>query len=355
MHITLRMIYSKKKMSQIDWKNLPFAYQKTEYNVRSVWRKGAWGPLEVSDSEYINIHISATCLHYAQECFEGLKAYMGKDGKIRLFRWQENARRFINSARGILMQDVPMDLFKEAIVKAVELNRNMIPPYGTGATLYIRPLLLGTGPEVGVRPSQEYTFMVFVTPVGPYFKEGFKPADVWICREFDRAAPLGTGTIKVGGNYAASLQAIIKSHSLGYSTVLYLDPKEKKYIDECGPANFFAIKGNTYITPNSSSILPSITNMSMMELAADMGMDVEKRKVPVEELSEFDEAGACGTAAVVSPIGRIVDEENDKVYTFCKNKDEVGPYCKKFYETLIGIQFGEIEDKLGWIDYIDIE
>jgi len=339
-------------MTQLDWKNLPFAYQKTDYNIRCYYRDGQWGALEASHEEYFPIHIAATCLHYGQEAFEGLKAYRGADGKIRLFRWKDNAERFISSARGVLMQEVPMELFKSAVFKAVKMNEKYLPPYGTGGTLYIRPLLLGVGPEVGVKPSREYLFVVFVTPVGPYFKEGFKPTDVWICRGYDRAAPLGTGKLKVGGNYAASLKSIEESHRLGYTTVLYLDPKEKKYIDECGPANFFGVKGNTYVTPESISILPSITNKSLMELAADMGMEVESRKVPVEELAAFDETGACGTAAVVSPIGKIVDEEQEKVYTYCKG-GEAGPVCKKFYNTLKDIQFGNIEDKFGWIDIVE--
>lgn len=337
----------------INWEKLPFNYMKTNFNVRSWFKNNKWGDLEVSDSEYFQMHISATSLHYGQECFEGLKVYRGEDGKVRLFRWRDNARRLIDSANGILMEPVPEDLFYEAIVKAVQLNKDFIPPYGTGATLYIRPLLLGVGPRIGVKPSDEYMFLVYVMPVGPYFPDGFKPTDVWICRHFDRAAPQGTGNIKVGGNYAASLRSMKEAHDRGYTTVLYLDAKEKKYIDECGPANFFGIKGNNYITPESSSILPSITNKSLMELAESQGMRVEKRKVPVEELAEFDEAGACGTAAVVSPIGKVIDEEQNKTFVFSKD-GEPGPVCKKFFKTLKAIQFGEIEDKFNWTTIIDV-
>lgn len=336
----------------LDWKNLGFGYRKTDYNVRSYYRNGKWGELEVSSSETVNIHISATCLHYGQESFEGMKAYMGKDGKIRIFRWRDNAARMKSSAQGIKLAEVPEELFHEAIIKAINLNRDYVPPHGTGAALYIRPLLLGTGPEIGVKPAKEYMFMVFVMPVGPYFKEGFKPVNIMICRGFDRAAPLGTGNIKVGGNYAASMLSVEQAHNNGYATALYLDAKEKKYIDECGPANFFGIKGNTYITPDSSSILPSITNKSLMTLAEDMGMKVERRKVPVEELAELDEAGACGTAAVISPIGKVADPENDKVYIISED-GQPGPISTKLYERLIAIQYGDEEDKFNWVEIVE--
>ena len=262
-------------MQNLDWKNLPFGYLKTDYNVRCRYSDGKWGNLEVSDSEYINIHMSATALHYGQEGFEGMKAYRGKDGRIRLFRWEENAKRLQLTAEGILMAPVPMELFHEAVVKAVKLNEKFVPPYGTGASLYIRPLLFGSGPEIGVKPAKEYIFIVFVTPVGPYFKEGFNPTKIAIIRDSDRAAPLGTGTFKIGGNYAASLRGTIKAHNAGYSSPMYLDSCGKKYIDEIGAANFFAIKNNTYITPKSTSILNSITNMSVMQLAQDLGLKVD--------------------------------------------------------------------------------
>ncbi len=339
-------------MVNIDWKNLPFGYMKTNCNIRCYWRDGKWGELEVSDSEYINLHIAATALHYGQEAFEGTKAFRGKDGKIRLFRCAENAKRMQNSASYIKMIAPPEDLFIEAIRKIVKLNSEFVPPYESGASLYIRPLLIGSGPQVGVKPANEFLFLIFVTPVGPYFKEGFRPVDIVIARDSDRAAPQGTGHIKVGGNYAASLPGQEKAHGLGFSTVLYLDSKEKKYIDECGPANFFAIKNNSYITPESHSILPSITNMSLMELAKDMGMSVERRKIPVEELGTFEEVGACGTAAVISPINKIVDIEENKIFQYCQNH-EPGPISKKLYDTLRAIQYGDLPDKFNWISFID--
>jgi branched-chain amino acid aminotransferase len=251
------------------------------------------------------------------------------------------------------MPEVPIKLFEEAVFRVVKLNNKFVPPYGYGATLYIRPLLLGLGPEVGVKPSKNYMFMVFVSPVGTYFKDGFSPVDIMICREYDRAAPLGTGALKVGGNYAASLLSIEKAHEGGFSTALYLDAKEKKYIDEAGPANFFGIKGNTYVTPDSRSILPSITNLSLMRLAEDMGLKVERRPVEVKELAEFDEVGACGTAAVITPIRKIIDPDENMIYEFCRG-NEPGPICKELYTRLTAIQTGDKEDKFGWISFVDI-
>lgn len=341
-------------MEHIDWKNLPFSYTKTEFNVRCYYKNGEWGEIEVSDSEYVNLHIASTCLHYGQELFEGLKAYRGKDGKIRVFRWEENAKRMLESARGILMAEIPKELFEKVVFKAVALNEKYVPPHGTGATLYIRPVLLGVGPEVGVKPSKSYLFMVFVTPVGPYFRSGFSPVDIMICRRFDRAAPRGTGSLKVGGNYAASLAALREAQMAGFGTSLFLDSKEKKYIDEAGPANFYGIKGNTYVTPKSNSILPSITNMSLMDLARDMGMKVERRKIPVDELAEFDEAGACGTAAVITPIRKIVDPEMNKIYEYGKGS-EAGPISSKLYYRLTGIQAGDEEDKFNWLSEVHVQ
>lgn len=336
----------------LDWKNLGFGIRETDYNVRCYYRDGKWGELEVSSSSQISMHMGATCLHYGQESFEGLKAYRGKDGRVRLFRYDENAKRMLNSAKGIMLAEVPQTLFQEAIEKVVKLNERWVPPHGTGASLYIRPMLIGTGPEVGVKPSQEYLFMVFVMPVGPYFKEGFKPVNVMVCRDHDRAAPLGTGHLKVGGNYAASMSSIAEAHKNGFATALYLDAKEKKHIDECGPANFFAIKGNTYITPESHSILPSITNKSLQTIAEHLGMKVEKRPVLLEELSDFDEVGACGTAAVISPIGKIADPEMDNIYSFGTGK-EPGEKTTKLYEFLVGLQYGDLEDPFGWITILD--
>jgi len=289
--------------------------------------------------------MAATCLHYGQESFEGQKAFRCPDGKIRVFRIEDNAARMQSTSRGILMPEMPTEKFVEMVKKVVKLNERFVPPYESGAALYIRPLLIGTGAQVGVKPAEEYLFVIFVTPVGPYFKGGFATTNFVITREFDRAAPHGTGTFKVGGNYAASLRASKWAHDAGYSAEFYLDAKEKKYIDECGAANFFGIKNKTYITPQSTSILPSITNKSLQQLAVDLGLKVEVRPIPEEELATFEEAGACGTAAVISPISHLDDLETGKVYNF---GDKPGPWSTKLYETLRGIQYGTIEDKHGW-------
>ena len=330
---------------QLDWSNLGFGYRKTDYNVRCYYRNGKWGEIEVCSEESIPIHMAAVCLHYGQEAFEGLKAYRCPDGNVRVFRPDENAARLQSTCRGILMPEVPTELFVEMVKKVVRLNERFIPPYESGATLYIRPLLIGTSPQVGVHPSEEYLFVIFVTPVGPYFKGGFASNPYVIIREHDRSAPLGTGIYKVGGNYAASLLANKKAHDKGYACEFYLDAKEKKYIDECGAANFFGIKNNTYVTPLSTSILPSITNKSLMQLAEDFGMKVERRQIPEEELDTFEEAGACGTAAVISPISYIDDLETGKRYDF---GEEPGPVSRKLFEHLRNIQYGIEEDKHGW-------
>ena len=339
-------------MKEIDWANLSFGYMKTDYNVRCYYRDGKWGEIEVCSEETLNIHMAATCLHYGQEAFEGLKAYRCPDGKVRVFRMDENAKRLQSTCRGILMPELPTERFEEMVKKVVRLNERFIPPYESGATLYIRPLLIGTGAQVGVHPANEYLFVIFVTPVGPYFKGGFAANPYVIIREFDRAAPLGTGRYKVGGNYAASLRANKMAHDAGYASEFYLDAKEKKYIDECGAANFFGIKNNTYITPKSTSILPSITNRSLMQLAEDMGMKVERRPIPEEELETFEEAGACGTAAVISPIERIDDLENNKSYVISKD-GKPGPWCEKLYTKLRAIQYGDEADPYGWVMMVD--
>ena len=339
-------------MDTINWSELSFGYMKTDYNVRSYYRDGKWSDPEIESSEMISLHMAATCLHYGQEAFEGLKAFRGKDGKVRIFRMRDNALRLQSSSRGIMMAEVPVELFEEMVLTAVKKNMRFVPPYESGASLYIRPLLIGTSAQVGVKPSKEYMFLIFVTPVGPYFKEGFQPTPMVIMREYDRAAPLGTGTYKVGGNYAASLVSGEKAHEMGYSAVIYLDAKEKKYIDECGPANFFGIKNNTYITPESTSILPSITNKSLMQLAEDMGMKVERRRVPEEELATFEEAGACGTAAVISPILRIDDISENKSYYYCKD-GKAGPISEKLYHKLRAIQYGDEPDVHGWVTVLE--
>lgn len=338
-------------MKDLDWSSLSFGYMKTDYNVRCYYRNGKWGEIEVCSEETIPLHMAATCLHYGQEAFEGLKAYRCPDGKVRVFRMDENAARLQSTCRGILMPEVPTELFEAMVEKVVKLNQEWIPTYESGATLYIRPLLIGTSAQVGVHPSKEYLFLIFVTPVGPYFKGGFSTNPYVIIRDYDRSAPLGTGIYKVGGNYAASMRANDLAHQKGYACEFYLDAKEKKYMDECGAANFFGIKDNTYVTPKSTSILPSITNKSLMQLAEDMGMKVERRQIPEEELSTFEEAGACGTAAVISPISYIDDLDTGVRYTFSED-GQPGPISKRLYETLRGIQYGTVEDKHGWTKVI---
>lgn len=341
------------KEADINWSSIGFGYVPTDYNVRCYFRNGKWGEIEVSSSETIEMHIAATALHYGQEIFEGLKAFRGKDGKVRVFRPEANAKRIQDSARGIKMEPIPTDIFMKMTDMAIKLNERFIPPYGSGASLYIRPLEIGMTARVGVKPADEYCFIILVTPVGPYFKTGFKPTNICIMREYDRVAPKGTGRFKVGGNYAASLVAGEKAHELGYSAVLYLDPKEKKYLDECGPANFYAIKDGKYITPASESILPSITNESLMQLARDMGMEVECRHIPVEEIATFEEAAACGTAAVCSPVGEIHDLDTGEKFVIAKD-GKPGPVTRKLYDTLSGIRLGEIEDKHSWNHILDL-
>ena len=350
--ITTQQTHNITIMENIDWANLKFGYMPTDYNVRCYYRNGKWGEIEVSSSDIINIHMAATALHYGQEAFEGMKAFRCPDGKVRAFRIKDNAERLQSTCRGILMPELPTELFEDMVKKVVKLNERFVPPYESGASLYIRPLLIGTGAQVGVHPANEYLFMVFVSPVGPYFKGGFATNDYVIIREYDRAAPLGTGRYKVGGNYAASLAANKMAHDAGYASEFYLDAKEKKYIDECGAANFFGIKDGKYITPKSSSILPSITNRSLQQLAKDLGMEVEVRPIPEEELSTFEEAGACGTAAVISPIRKIDDLENHKSYVISKD-GKPGPWSEKLYTHLRAIQYGTEPDVHGWTTVIE--
>ena len=338
--------------ADLDWKSLSFGYYPTDYNVRCVYKDGKWGEIEVSSSDQISIHMAATCLHYGQESFEGLKAFRGKDGKIRIFRLDENAKRFQSSADGIVMQPLPTELFIKMAKLVVKLNERFVPPYGTGASLYNRPLEIGISPQVGVKPAREYMVVMFVSPVGPYFKSGFAPCKVCLTRNHDRVAPKGTGRFKIGGNYAASLRAGEEAHAAGYSSVLNLDPKEKKYLDECGPANFFAVKDGKYITPASDSILPSITNLSLRQLARDMGLDVEERHIAVAELGEVSEAAACGTAAVCSPIGEIDDLDTGDRYVIAKD-GKPGPVTTALYNKLRAIQYGECEDEHNWCWYVD--
>lgn len=332
-------------MENIDWGALGFDYTKTDYNARYAFTNGKWSDMEITTDEYIRMHMSASCLHYGIELFEGLKAFRGVDGRVRLFRVEENARRLISSAVRLCLPVPTEQMIIDACVEVVKRNEHFIPPYESGASFYLRPVMFGTSVGLGVRPSKDALLIVYGSPVGPYFKTGIKPILVAIDREQDRAAPRGTGDVKVGGNYAASLLSGEKAHSLGYSNVMYLDAAEHKYIEECGAANFFGIKQGKYITPKSSSVLPSITNKSLRQLARDMGLEVEERRIPVEELETFEECGACGTAAVISPIGKIFDMQTEKVYNY---GTEVGKVSMELYKRLQDIQYGRAEDTHGW-------
>ena len=334
-------------MKNIDWNSLGFDYFPTDINARAYYKDGAWSELEYTSDEYIKMHMSTTCLHYGLECFEGLKAFRGVDGKVRLFRADENGRRMQSSARKLCLPVPPLELFVEACYEVVKRNIEYVPSYESGASLYLRPVLIGTKVGLGVKASHEAMLIVFCSPVGPYFKGGMKPIKVIVDRVQDRAAPRGTGDIKAGGNYASSIFSGEKAHTMGYSNVMYLDATEHKYIEECGAANFFGIKDGKYITPKSPSILPSITNKSLRTLAEDMGLVVEERPVPVEELASFEEAGACGTAAVISPIGYVFDIDTEEKITY-GNGEEVGPVSLALYNRLRDIQYGRAEDKFGW-------
>ncbi len=332
-------------MSNIDWSALSFGYIKCNGNIRAQYKDGKWGELTMTDNEYIPLHMSAPSLHYGSEIFEGLKAFTGIDGKIRIFRADENAKRFNSSAERLCMPTVSEEMFIKACVEVVRANKEFVPPYGYGASLYIRPFMIGTEAVLGVKPAHEFLFCVFVSPVGAYYKSGLSPVGCIIDREYDRAAPMGTGNVKCGGNYAASLLAGEKAHEAGYSAVLYLDAKEHKYIEECSAANFFGIKDKKYITPKSNSILPSITNLTLRTIAADLGLEVEQRQVEYDELPTFEECGACGTAAVISPIGNIYDPANDSTINY---GESVGEYSHAMYDRLQDIQYGRYEDKYGW-------
>lgn len=334
----------------MDWSALGFNYYKTDWNVRFHFTDGKWSEMEVTDDEYIKMHMSASCLHYGIELFEGLKAFRGIDGKVRLFRVDENARRLQSSAKRLCLPVPSLEMIIDACVEVVRRNERFIPPYGTGASLYLRPVMFGTTAGLGVKPAKDALLIVYCSPVGAYFKSGIKPILVAIDREQDRAAPRGTGDVKVGGNYAASLLSGEKAHELGYSNVMYLDAAEHKYIEECGAANFFGIKEGKYITPKSPSVLPSITNKSLRQLAADMGLTVEERKIPVDELPTFEECGACGTAAVISPIGKIFDMQTNAVYEY---GSEVGKISLALYHALQDIQYGRAEDKYGWCTFVE--
>ncbi len=339
--------------ANLDWQQLPFSYIKTDCHLEYYFRDGKWDGGKVVEEDRINLSIAAICLHYGQECFEGLKVFGSKQGGALIFRVEENAKRMVRSAEKILMQPFPEDMFMDAIFKLVRLNKRFIPPHGSGASLYIRPLLLGITARVGVKAATDYLFLLFCTPVGPYFKHGLKPIKLLVEETIDRAAPEGVGDVKVGGNYAAGLRASAQAHKLGYEEVLYLDALQKKYIDESGPANFFGItKDNKYITPDSNSILPSITNESLRILAKELGLEAEKRPVHVEEIFNLKEAGCCGTGAVISPVKSITYK--DKTVTYSEN-DEIGPISMQLYNKLTSIQNGDLEDKYGWTREIPLD
>ncbi len=336
--------------ADLDFAHLPFAYQKTDANIRYWFRDGVWSEGELTGDEYISLHMAAVCLHYGQEIFEGLKVFERPDGRIQTFRLVDNALRLQRSARKLLMEPVPEDVFCDAVRRVVRANRRFVPPYGSGASLYVRPYEVGVSAEVGVKPSRDYLFLVFVTPVGPYYKAGFTPVRLKVEEQIDRAAPGGVGDVKAGGNYAAGMRATIACKEEGYSEVLYLDVREKEFIDESGSSNFFAIKGDTFVTPASPSILGSITNMSVQQIARDMGMTVEQRPVEVSELPTFQEAGALGTAAAITPVESITYRST--IYTYGK-PGVAGPKTTELYKRLTGIQYGEIEDPYGWTEVIE--
>ncbi|MCU0849046.1 MAG: branched-chain amino acid aminotransferase [Spirochaetes bacterium] len=342
---------SKIKKADLDWKNLPFDYHKTDYNIRFHHKDGRWSGGELVESEHINLHMAAPAIHYGQQAFEGLKAFETQDGRIVCFRPDENGKRLQRSSERIYIPVFPVETFTDAVRTVIKANAKYVPPYGTGASMYLRPVVFGTGPRVGLGPASEYLLIIFGTPVGPYYKGGFTPVKALVVEDYDRAAPQGVGDCKVGGNYAAGLGGGQYGKNLGFPVVLYLDPREKKYIDEFSTSNFIAVKGNTYITPRSESILPSITNDSLAVIAADMGMKVEKRQVEISELADFDEVGAVGTAAVITPVNQI--KFRDREYTFGKG-DAAGEVITKLYKRLTGIQTGDDADKFGWLHEIAV-
>ncbi|MEW4353494.1 branched-chain amino acid aminotransferase [Streptococcus pneumoniae] len=336
----------------LDWENLGFSYMKLPYRYVATYRDGKWNEGSLTEDATLHMSESSPALHYGQQAFEGLKAYRTKDGSIQLFRPDQNAERLQRTADRLLMPQVPTEMFVEACKAVARANHDYVPPYGTGGTLYLRPLLIGVGDIIGVKPAEEYIFTVFAMPVGNYFKGGLAPTNFLIQDKYDRAAPHGTGAAKVGGNYAASLLPGQYAKKQGFSDVIYLDPATHTKIEEVGSANFFGItKNNEFVTPISPSILPSITKYSLLYLAEHrLGMKAVEREVFVDELSEFVEAGACGTAAVISPIGGVQHADDFHVFY---SETEVGPVTRKLYEELTGIQFGDIEAPEGWIVKVD--
>lgn len=335
----------------IDWANIGFGYMPTDKRYVSNYKNGAWDEGALIEDDTITISECAGVLQYAQTVFEGLKAYTTENGQIVIFRPDLNAQRLEDSAKRLEMPAFPQDRFIDAVVKTVEANEAYVPPYGSGATLYIRPYIYGSSPVIGVKPAEEYQFRIFTTPVGPYFKGGAKPITIKVS-DYDRAAPNGTGHIKAGLNYAMSLHAIVTAHGEGFDENMYLDAATRTKVEETGGANFlFVTKDNKIVTPKSNSILPSITRRSLMVVAKEyLGLEVEEREVLFEEVKDFAECGLCGTAAVISPVGRIYDHGNE--INFPSGMEEMGPITKKLYDTLTGIQMGRIEAPEGWIKVI---
>lgn len=336
----------------LDWANIGFAYQKTDKRYVSNYKDGAWDDGELIEDDTITISECAGVLQYAQTVFEGLKAYTTEKGEIVIFRPDLNAERLEASAKRLEMPVFPKERFVDAVVKTIQANEAYVPPYGSGATLYVRPYMFGSSPVIGVKPADEYQFRVFTTPVGPYFKGGAKPITIKVS-DFDRAAPHGTGHIKAGLNYAMSLHAIVTAHEEGFDENMYLDAATRTKVEETGGANFlFVTKDNKIVTPKSNSILPSITRRSLMTVARDyLGLEVEEREVYFDEVKDFAECGLCGTAAVISPVGKIND--HGKEICFPSGMDDMGPITKKLYDTLTGIQMGRIEAPEGWIKVVE--
>lgn len=337
--------------ANIDWANVGFGYHKTDKRYVSNYKDGKWDEGVLTEDSNIVVNESAGVLQYAQTCFEGMKAYTTVDGKVVVFRPDMNAKRMSDTAKRLEMPVFPEDRFVEAVEQVVKANLKFVPPYGTGATLYLRPFMFGSAPVMGVKPSAEYQFRIFASPVGPYFKGGAKPITLTVS-DFDRAAPHGTGHVKAGLNYAMSLHAIVTAHANGYDENLYPDALTRTKVEETGGANFFFItKDNKVVTPKSDSILPSITRRSLMYVAKEyLGLETEEREVYLSELKDFAECGLCGTAAVISPVGKIVD--HGKEICFPSGMEKMGPISQKLYETLTGIQYGRIEAPEGWIRVI---
>lgn len=336
----------------IDWSNLGFGYVATDYRYVSNYKNGAWDEGGLTTDSTVTISECAGVLQYAQTVFEGLKAYTTEDGRIVTFRPDLNAERLESSAKRLEMPVFPKERFIDAVVQTIKANAAFVPPYGSGATLYIRPYMFGSNPVIGVKPADEYQFRVFSTPVGPYFKGGVKPLTLRVC-DYDRAAPHGTGHIKAGLNYAMSLHAIVEAHQQGYDENMYLDAATRTKVEETGGANFlFVTKDGKVVTPKSNSILPSITRRSLIYVAKEyLGLEAEEREIYVDELKDFAECGLCGTAAVISPVGKIVNH-NEEI-CFPSGMTEMGPVTKKLYETLTGIQMGRLEAPEGWIKVIE--